>query len=525
MEQMKRILQLLSEGFSQNYICKEVHCSKRKVSACKKQADTTGKSYGVLLCLSDSEFRNTFMPESEAVPEDSRKAALDLMLPEIAKRLTRKHANVQFVYETYYCKEVSDGYSYTQFNKHVRDYLERSSLSMHIEHEPGEEWQIDFAGDALYLTDRQTGNATKTVVLVCCMPFSNLLWMIALPSAATEYFYHGLNEGLRYMGALPAVAKSDNMKQWVTKSDRYSPAFSEANTEWCNYYGITPVACRVRTPRDKGPVEGAVNQLYKYVYARIENESYADIRSLNNRIYELLDEYNSLPYRGSSRWELFREYELPRMRELPSQMHRFRLRKEVKLGKTYHVCIGKERHFYSVPYKYFNQKVRVMWDAEYVEVYVGNERVCVHYRSHVPYGWSTESSHMPENHSMQPRHMMEADAVALVSRAERIGEPVKWAVEDILQKVTFPQQAYGRCNALMAMGATYGYNRLIKACQMLRDASANASQRAVAAILENKRDIEAEDPDIVSRTPFNSDVRGAEEFARILSNLRKPTDK
>lgn len=522
---MKRILQLLSEGFPQSYICKEAHCSKRKVSACKKQVEAIGKSYGELLCLSDSEFGDIFMPKNEAITEDSRKAALDVMLPEIAKRLAGKHANVQCVYETYYLKETSDGYSYTQFNKHVRDYLDRNSLSMHIQHEPGEEWQIDFAGDALYLTDPMTGDVTKTVVLVCCMPFSNLLWMMALPSAATEYFYHGLNEGLKYMGALPQIAKSDNMKQWVTKSDRYSPTFSYANTEWCNYYSIIPTACRVRTPRDKGPVEGAVNQLYKYVYARIENEKHVDMRSLNYRIRELLDEYNNLPYRGSNRWRLFREYELPRMRELPPQMYRFRLRKEVKLGKTYHVCVGQERHFYSVPYKYYNKKVRVMWDAEYVEVYVGRERVCAHYRSHVPYGWSTEASHMPENHSTQPRCMMEADAVALVERATRIGDSVKWAVEDILQKVTFPQQAYGRCNAVMAMGATYGYNRLIKACQMLRDASASATPRGVQTILENRRDIEAEDPDIVSRTPYNSDVRGAEEFARQLSNLRKQSDK
>ena len=67
------------------------------------------------------------------------------------------------------------------------------------------------------------------------------------------------------MGAMPRVAKSDNMRQWVTKSDRYSLAFSDANTEWALFYGIEATACRVRKPRDKVPVEGAVNQLYQYV--------------------------------------------------------------------------------------------------------------------------------------------------------------------------------------------------------------------------------------------------------------------
>ena len=43
------------------------------------------------------------------------------------------------------------------------------------------------------------------------------------------------------------------MKQWVTKSDRYSPTFSDANVEWGFYYGIATTACRVRSPQgDKG---------------------------------------------------------------------------------------------------------------------------------------------------------------------------------------------------------------------------------------------------------------------------------
>lgn len=136
---------------------------------------------------------------------------------------------------------------------------------------PDEEWQIDFAGDALYLTDAKTGEITKVVVLVCVMPYSELLFLMAIPNATTEWFFLGLNKGLEYMGALPSIAKSDNMKQWVSKSDRYSPQLSDACMEWANHYGIGCTACRVRKLRDKEPVESAVNQLDKYIYARIQD--------------------------------------------------------------------------------------------------------------------------------------------------------------------------------------------------------------------------------------------------------------
>lgn len=90
---------------------------------------------------------------------------------------------------------------------------------------------------------------------------------------------------------------------------------------------------------------------------------------------ELLDEYCSRPYKGSTRREIFEKYEKPNMKPLPETMYRFRMRKEVKLGATYHVCVGSERHFYSVPFKYVGQMVKVMWDVQDVEVYVGQELV------------------------------------------------------------------------------------------------------------------------------------------------------
>lgn len=301
MSKLRQILQLLGDGMSQSKICAEVHCSKRTVSEANKLAGASGKGIGELLLLSDAELETVFIPGKDDATEDVRKAQLAAMMPEIMKRLSRRHAHVQYVYETYYKKECPDGYGYTQFNKYVTEYRKNTDFKYHNSYEPGKEWQTDFAGDPLYLTDRLTKAVTKVVVLVCVMPYSNLPFMMALPCAKTEYFYHGLKKGLEFMGALPQIAKSDNMRQWVTKSDRYSPKFSDANVEWCFYYGIQSTACRVRSPRDKGPVESTVNQLYRYVYARIENEVFYDIASLNNRIWELLDEFCDLPYKGSTR--------------------------------------------------------------------------------------------------------------------------------------------------------------------------------------------------------------------------------
>ena len=199
------------------------------------------------------------------------------------------------------------------------------------------------------------------------------------------------------MGALPKIAKSDNMKQRVAKSDRYCPSLSDACMEWANHYHIGITACRVRKPRDKGPVESAVNQLYQYAYARIQYEVFYTLDELNTRLWELLWEYANKPFKGRTRWQIFTEDEKPNMNPLPAEMHRFRHRKTVKLGSSYHVCVGSERHMYSVPYNYVGRMVTVMWDMEYVEVFLGTMRLCVHRRSYEAYGYTTDKNHMPES--------------------------------------------------------------------------------------------------------------------------------
>lgn len=510
----KQILQLLAGGMSQNKICAEVHCSKRMVSAIKTIAGQSGKGYTDLLYLPDSEFKALFQLEKEPPVDDRRKAELDELMPEIVKRLQRRHATVTFVYDDYYSAVSENPYSFTQFKKWLREYRAKADVSYHNNYELGKEWQIDFAGDALYLTNPKTRERQKLVVLVCVMPYSNMPFIMALPTANTEWFYHGLNNGLEYLGALPAVAKSDNMKQWVTKSDRYSPGFSEANLEWCLHYGIEPTACRVRSPRDKGPVEGMVLQLYRYVYARIENEEFHTLDQLNGRLWELLDEYCERPYKGSSRREIFERYEKPCMALLPAEMFRLRMRKVVKLGATYHVCIGKERHLYSVPFKYVGQKILVMWDVEWVEVYCEGERVCVHPRSLVPYGNSTKKEHMPEKHRAY-EECKEVNAAKLLEWGARRGPSVRAAIQSMLDKTTFPQLAYGRCNGLLSLGKKYGNTRLDNACRLMLAQTGNVNYKAVETMLKNKMDLLESADSGRSGIPHNDQVRGAAAFIGI----------
>lgn len=515
MMKLRRIIQMLSEGYSQNEICRETSSSKTTVSGYKKMADGTKLSYRELLLMEDSELEAILQPRPADSPADPRKAELDEMMPEIISRLSKRYATVELVHQDYYLKLHPDGYGYTQFNKHVKAWREAHDLSYHNVYIAGEQWQIDFAGDSLWLTNRKSGDLTKVVVLVCVMPYSELPFLMALPDATTDWFFHGLNKGLEFMGALPKVAKSDNMKQWVAKADRYCPALSDACMEWANHYHIGITACRVRKPRDKGPVESAVNQLYQYVYARIQDEAFYTLDQLNARLWELLWEYVNRSYKGRTRWQIFIEDEKPNMNPLPLEMHRFRHRKTVKLGSSYHVCVCSERHMYSVPYNYVGKMVTVLWDMESVEVFLGTMRLCTHRRNYEAYGYSTDKNHMPESHKAYERSR-EYNAAALIERAGFIGQSMRWVVETMLSKTRFPQQAYMHCNAALALAKEYGRDRLEHACLMMKTETSTASLKVLSNILKNNRDLAEQEKDAMTSLASEDDVRGEAHYARIV---------
>lgn len=126
---------------------------------------------------------------------------------------------------------------------------------------------------------------------------------------------------MEYFRGTTESVKSDNMRQWVKRSDLHEPTFNEAALQWGLHYDTELTATRPVHPKDKAPVEGLVNKAYQYIYARMRNDVFYSLEALNSRIFELLDEFNSRKMQGCaySRMERFEEIELPFMKPLPAE--------------------------------------------------------------------------------------------------------------------------------------------------------------------------------------------------------------
>ena len=499
MLKLKRMLQLLAVKMPQREICSTLQMGRSVLSEYKKRADSTGSTYLDLSRLDDSELESLLHPKTDVIPADPRKIELDELLPTLLSELKRKYVTIQLLWEEY-IREHPEGYQY----KRNHEYAYHNTYS------PGMEMQIDFAGDVLYVTDQKTGTHKSVVVLCCLLPFSGVGFAMALSNATMEHFFYGLSKAFEYIGGVPSISKSDNMKQWVKRTDRYEPSFTDAAMEWSLYYETELDAARPGKPRDKGPVESIVNKFYLYVYARLRNEVFYSLSELNNRISLLTDEYNhnEMKKRGYSRMELFEAEERSALKPLPVTSFRFKYRKAFKINSTYHVTAGKEQHFYSVPYQYVGKDAIVNWDYDTVEIYVENSRIASHSRSFTN-GYTTEDSHMPPNHQAYKRSK-EFNAAYYQTKALYIGFYTKNAVDKILSSKLFVQQSYKSCQGILSLTRKFGEVRVEAACKRVAD-SPVVNYGMIKNILEKNLDMEQSN-DLIREVPKNEFVRGSQAY-------------
>lgn len=130
---------------------------------------------------------------------------------------------------------------------------------------PGERLEVDYAGDKLKYIEKESGQLKQCEVLVCVLPYSDLIYCEAQHDQRQMNFVEGIGRALQYIGGVPKMIISDNLKSSVKKADRYEPELTELCDQMSLYYQTHMTATRVRKPRIK-PVLNAVYRLYINAY-------------------------------------------------------------------------------------------------------------------------------------------------------------------------------------------------------------------------------------------------------------------
>ncbi|MEO5674071.1 MAG: IS21 family transposase [Chitinophagales bacterium] len=489
MHQIRQILEHLSRGTGLNKTARLMGVSRNTIRDYRAKCDYTGLAPCDLLKLSDAELSALIRNKLAAKSNEDNKRLGDIgrRFEYFEEELSKTGVNKKLLWQEY-LKDYPDGYRYTRFCHFLSQREKKNGAVMRLVHLPGEEMQVDFAGDKLSYIDTETGEVIVCEALVSVMPFSHYMHATALPSQKQDDFISGLVKALNYMKGVPRIVKCDNLKSAVIKPDRYTPEFTEAMEYFAQYYGITAMATRVAKPRDKASVEKAVDICYMRIYAPLRNQTFYSLNELNDAIAKQLEIHNNLLMQGKqySRRQRFTEQEMDAMKPLPAQPYCIKRSTWSKVGKNYHVIVGEDRHSYSVSYTLIGRKMKLVYTSDYVEVYDGSDRVAVHKRSYRKYGYTTVKEHMPQNHqrAVQCGGYTSQD---FVDEAKTIGANAIVVVEKMLKKVIYVQHTYGMWQAFKRLNKTYGKQRLETACGKVADLE-SVTCRVIENILKNGLD-------------------------------------
>ena len=221
-----------------------------------------------------------------------------------------------------------------------------------------------------------------------------------------------------------------------------------------------------------------------------------------------------------TREERFLATDKPALRELPQAPFEVMSYTELKVADNSHVYLGRDRHYYSVPYRLIGQRVRVVYTRSMVNVYHEGEKVASHGRDRSPGRYTTVDGHMPSYYKdyaqRSPQRYIDRAALILPSLAEVVS-----ALFSQNPGVP-PETFYKSCDGLIHLGKTTAPTLMEKACAVaLR--TGNCKYRFVLALVRSGcagvEELERE-PDLFSVSP-HSNIRDKAYYVNALMADRK----
>ncbi len=213
MTNYREILRLNSLGYSNTEIADACDCSRTTVIAVLRQADAASIQYLLPNNMSDKDLIQVLYPP---VPN-----TLTYQMPDyeqIHKEHQRKGITLNRLWLEY-CESCQKSgvlsYQLTQFKKYYRDYAAKNSITMHLNHKPGEIMQVDWAGDTAHVVDTDTGETIPAYLFVAVLPYSGYAYVEAFFSMNQENWIEAHVHAFRFYGGVTRIIQCDNLKTGV----------------------------------------------------------------------------------------------------------------------------------------------------------------------------------------------------------------------------------------------------------------------------------------------------------------------
>jgi transposase len=246
----REILRLHSRGISQRSIAISCQCSRNTVKRILARAKEMSFAWPLQTDLTNGELEKMLFPDP-ANPTSSRK------LPDleyINRELAKFGVTLRLLW-TKYCTACRLGNEqplmYSQFCYHYQQYAEKKWATMYIQRKPGEQIEVDWAGQTAAIISNETGEVIPAYIFVAAFSYSQYAYVEAFLSQDLESWITAHVNMYRYYGGVIKLLVPDNLKTAVEQADWYNPAINKTYHEMAEHYDTAVLPARVRKPHDK----------------------------------------------------------------------------------------------------------------------------------------------------------------------------------------------------------------------------------------------------------------------------------
>ena len=350
MTDYREILRLKSLGFSERNVALSCPCSRNTVSKALNRAEELGISWPL-----PNEQTNAVL-EGMLYPKDD-KGINSKKMPDLAyihKELLKNGVSKKLLWTEYMeeCRLIgAEPLMYSQFCYYIQQDEQKRRATMHIGRKPGEQVEVDWAGDPAHITDPDTGEIIDAYLFVGVMIYSQYAYVEAFINEKQQAWITAHVHMYEYFSGVAKILVPDNCKTAVVHTGGwYNQQVNTVYHEMAEHYGTAIIPARVRKPKDKPNAESSVGNISTWITAALRNEQFFSLAELNRAIREKLKAFNARLFqkKEGSRLSLFRDEELPLLAPLPATPYELAEWKQATVQFNYHISV--DGMLYSIPY-------------------------------------------------------------------------------------------------------------------------------------------------------------------------------
>jgi len=260
----RKILELQEEGISLRGIAASTGNSRQKVTEVMTIAQKKGLVCPLKEDMTDQWIEEFLFPEKTLGGSGRQPLNFDYIHKELAKpNVTLSLLHHEYESECRTNQRIP--YSYRSFLRHYSKYANKHKATLRIRRKPGEIMEVNWAGSTSSIIDRDTGEKIKAYIFVATLPCSQLSYAEATLSMDLNSWITAHNRAYAYFGGTTQIIVPDNLKASVTKHTASELVLNPTYREMADHYSTVVMPARVRSPKDKPSVEGAVGVISTWI--------------------------------------------------------------------------------------------------------------------------------------------------------------------------------------------------------------------------------------------------------------------